>query len=583
MRDNERHIPLYIRCDQPAPIKRAKGGLVKHADKVKGAGRYGDDMLVHVNADEFEQLRKAWGEPTINPDTGLPEYFLSGLQKWFQQNPIASAVLPAAASILLPGIGGTIGSTINDAVGGALGSYSGAVGNGLLGAGLGALTGGGKGALIGGVAGAGTNLLQGALSGAGGLGSLFGGATSTSGSGGSGLRDSNITDSTGTTGGNSGGSSGSSGKGGLSFLGSLADPKNAILALTGAGAIASAFNKPKVDQNVATAKNANDAAMAQFNKPLPQVQFTRQRVQPTVDPTQWGLQGGQNYYANNQTPTVLANGGQPKRPQYPNYYEDPEPRPTITASDIAILSAALPKRGQAAPAINYRNEFNPADFASTQPSYDLSSVTEAIQARGMHAKGGQPRHPNTPAPDHAYSTEYMGGGQISPDYVEMGLGPSQGYPMVYGQSADRSQRVSPVQGMEARQNMGALEFLRSLAGDPDRAYKVQGDARDYPRYAGGGRPAPGPSGPPQGGLTAMRHVSGPGTGREDKIPAMLSDGEYVMDAELVSMLGDGSNKEGAKRLDQMRENVRAHKGQKLAKGKISPNAKPPHKYLPGAA
>ena len=40
---------------------------------------------------------------------------------------------------------------------------------------------------------------------------------------------------------------------------------------------------------------------------------------------------------------------------------------------------------------------------------------------------------------------------------------------------------------------------------------------------------------------------------------MLSDGEYVMDAETVSALGDGSNDAGAKRLDEMRERLRAHK------------------------
>ena len=64
---------------------------------------------------------------------------------------------------------------------------------------------------------------------------------------------------------------------------------------------------------------------------------------------------------------------------------------------------------------------------------------------------------------------------------------------------------------------------------------------------------------------------------------MLSDGEYVMDAETVGMLGDGSNKEGAKRLDQMRQAVRAHKGKALARGRMSPNAKHPTQYLPKGA
>ena len=60
---------------------------------------------------------------------------------------------------------------------------------------------------------------------------------------------------------------------------------------------------------------------------------------------------------------------------------------------------------------------------------------------------------------------------------------------------------------------------------------------------------------------------------------MLSDGEFVMDAETVSMLGDGSNEAGAKRLDELRTNLRKHKGQNLSKGKFSANAKRPAEYF----
>jgi hypothetical protein len=83
-----------------------------------------------------------------------------------------------------------------------------------------------------------------------------------------------------------------------------------------------------------------------------------------------------------------------------------------------------------------------------------------------------------------------------------------------------------------------------------------------------------------GALSAVsRFAQGAGSGRADTIDAKLSDGEYVIDAETVAMLGDGSNKEGAKRLDAMRQNIRSHKGKNLAKGKISPNAKSALTYL----
>ena len=76
-------------------------------------------------------------------------------------------------------------------------------------------------------------------------------------------------------------------------------------------------------------------------------------------------------------------------------------------------------------------------------------------------------------------------------------------------------------------------------------------------------------------------VNGEGTGRSDEIPALLSDGEYVIDAETVALLGDGSSKAGAKRLNDFRVNIRKHKGRNLAKGKYSVNARRPERYLSG--
>jgi len=87
--------------------------------------------------------------------------------------------------------------------------------------------------------------------------------------------------------------------------------------------------------------------------------------------------------------------------------------------------------------------------------------------------------------------------------------------------------------------------------------------------------------PMREGRIDFRHgssVSGEGDGQSDDIPAMLADGEYVIDAELVAMLGNGSNKAGSKMLDKFREEVRAHKrGADLKK--IPPKAKSPLAYF----
>lgn len=77
------------------------------------------------------------------------------------------------------------------------------------------------------------------------------------------------------------------------------------------------------------------------------------------------------------------------------------------------------------------------------------------------------------------------------------------------------------------------------------------------------------------------YVEGAGDGQSDDIPAMLADGEYVIDAETVAQLGNGSNKAGAKILDQFRQNIRAHK-RSAPHDKIPPKSKSALAYLKGA-
>jgi hypothetical protein len=68
-----------------------------------------------------------------------------------------------------------------------------------------------------------------------------------------------------------------------------------------------------------------------------------------------------------------------------------------------------------------------------------------------------------------------------------------------------------------------------------------------------------------GGHQGPGQVKGIGSGQEDKIPAWLSDGEYVWSAQDVADLGDGSTDEGVRRLDKMRQMVRKQAGRKDVK------------------
>ena len=76
-----------------------------------------------------------------------------------------------------------------------------------------------------------------------------------------------------------------------------------------------------------------------------------------------------------------------------------------------------------------------------------------------------------------------------------------------------------------------------------------------------------------GGGSNYVPYDGQGDGRSDHIEALLSPGEYVMDAETTSLLGNGDNEAGARKFDKLRKSIRIHKGKQLAKGQFSPMAK----------
>ena len=103
------------------------------------------------------------------------------------------------------------------------------------------------------------------------------------------------------------------------------------------------------------------------------------------------------------------------------------------------------------------------------------------------------------------------------------------------------------------------------------------------KYAEGGKIMASPLMAASGGDVPHKgshYVQGAGGGQDDLIPAQLADGEYVFDADIVAALGDGSNKEGAKKLDAMREAIRKHKRGGSIKS-IPPAAKSPLAYLKG--
>jgi hypothetical protein len=84
----------------------------------------------------------------------------------------------------------------------------------------------------------------------------------------------------------------------------------------------------------------------------------------------------------------------------------------------------------------------------------------------------------------------------------------------------------------------------------------------------------------EGGLGSMKntYVKGKGDGTSDSIAAMLANGEFVIPADVVSSLGNGSNDSGAKVLDEFLKTIRAHKRKANPKS-LPPDSKGALSYL----
>jgi hypothetical protein len=132
--------------------------------------------------------------------------------------------------------------------------------------------------------------------------------------------------------------------------------------------------------------------------------------------------------------------------------------------------------------------------------------------------------------------------------------------------------------MPASRDMGELDF--TIIGSKDK--KNRGSDSDPVLAASGGIMQANLGGYAAGGNPRL--LRGPGDGMSDNIPAMignkqparLADGEFVVPADVVSHLGNGSTEAGAKRLHEMMNQVRMDR---TGRKKQAPAVKA-KKYIP---
>lgn len=508
-----------------------RGGLAKAARKLQKAGRGGDTMLAHINPREAEILRRMGGDGTINPTTGLVEYKSVGK--------IFRTILPIALQFI-PGIG-QIASTIGQAAGFS-GTAAAVVGNAALQAGTAAVTGGDplKAAIMGGISGglgsavgSGANKLLGLNLGTTGqniLGSALTGAGSAALTGGNVLQGALqgaggqfLAGQLGQYGPNIGAGAQTSAQ----MLAAGYKPREAITGGVLSG-LANKFVKPMFE------KKPSDTVVDQIKQPLPGTDQSLAMFSPE----------GQTLL-NQQAPQYDAQqlAALGYSPQEITAMNAPSGMPSTAPAPGAVAAPAAPAVA-AAPAA-------PAGAAPKGPFGSIGNLA-ALSLLGSAMN-------NAPQPVQEAISD------LSPEQREYFNRPSVTWDW------------NKLQRDANKANLSLSDFM----------------SRYWPSITAGNynlsTPLPGAPvantgatiGVARGGAlnSVARMARGAGSGRADTIDAKLSDGEYVMDAETVALLGDGSTDEGARRLDQMRQALRAHKGKSLAKGKFSPNAKSPLAYI----
>jgi len=571
-------IVLYGLQDSLVQEGYSRGGLRVAGKQLGRMGQGGDTMLAHINPREAEVLRRMGGQGTVNPNTGLQEY--KGLKN------IIRVALPIALSIVAPGLGTAIGT----AIGLGTGTAAAVAGGALLGGATSFVTGG--------------DPLLGALTGG------IGGAAS-------GLSES------------------------LGAFANISEPTANLLVGAGTGALTSAIRggniaqgamlgaagsmfKPQIENAsksvVNSLKNTFSPmtnAVSNFTSPITQGFSTDTTPYSGISDAVFSEQGlpVADTFVDTNTYDFMA-----PNPSMASYSDNelmggPNPLELFPQDDYMDIGSGgqrgLPSNNpqgayamsQSAPSVGeiIRQE---NQFAGTNPQSVNNNNNASSLVNDMDAV-------NSPNPSMAsYSdSELMGGENVGDSQgilsrlsnvigsdtakvggivallasMDGGSGSGVEMPQFTPEQEEYFNRNlatwdwNKIQAMANSKGTSVTEFItnpkfRSEANsgmfDQQPSY-VQSFASQ--RYA-------------RGGLSAIPgYATGSGDGRADLINARLSDGEFVIDAESVSMLGNGSNKAGAKMLNDMRKNLRSHKGKALADGRFSPDAKSPLEYMKRSA
>lgn len=534
----------YAQGGQAHGIKSIAHDLVKY-------GRNGDTMLAHINPEEAAVLKAMGGSGTINPHTGLPEYGLGSIFKG-GINAVKSVVQPVYNATLknipgvdqaLVGVDKAVGKTIPGGWG-TLGMVAASMVPGMtpmMMAGLGALNGSGvmrgdgkfnlQGALMGGAAAYGmANLTSGLEAAGGGSSSIPAGDIVTANASVDPIGALNASQN---------------------FTGAAAQEAAANAAVQGAGSSAANAVNPDVYsglagtqgaitppptpsglENLATGYGQNASAVGEGLKNL-----TGFGADGSAAAARAAFTGSGATLQNTALPIAMGSMGLMDIKAQEDYLNAQKASGAINDSDY---NSQMTRINEAKSRASAAMDANPYQFAEggEVKGYFGGGVMQAISARIQNDPSFLDKVQSSSG-----GSGFLGGIPISAINQMAGNSPA----LDYKQLAAKAMAENPYKYAMG----GAVNPRDDQSNMPSQTPMQRFEPSGMMNYA-------------EGGMAGGRFLSGGGDGLSDDIPAIigdkqpakLADGEFVVSSDVVSGLGGGSSKAGAKKLYSMMDRVR---------------------------
>ena len=513
-------LPMGAVMPEQAPRAFAQGGIAQLNPIAKGLakmGRNGDTMLAHITPAEARMLRRNGGSGTINPQTGLPEFFNLGS-------------IGKAVGNVFKGAAKAVVSGVKSVVKGVTNFVKSPVGRVVTGIALAYFAGPAAAALLGPAASAGSVMaIQGFVGGFG--SSMLAGES---------LKKSLTTGAiAGVTGGITAGVTGGMGAftpgsytGPTTFSQSLDNLVSGTKDFFGAGATDSLTGGAE-----AFPVSSPNVTSSPLGAP-PTVPTVPNITSPNLSATPVMTPGSTTPAVTTPAATTPApNVALPTNKPPPSFFDDVK---TGASNLFEKISPSTPSDAQL-------NKIGVDAVSKLAPGTPEVARTAAYQAAVKAATPGVLRQYG-PLVGAGLGIMGLSGGFTAPESEppslvsqETGFDYLAKDPERYGVSIPDAVTTYDTSSGYANQYATPLQrrMPTSYYNQPPavRTFSEGGstDASDYPTDMDEYIPMDGP-------------IDGPGTGTSDSIPAMLSDGEFVFTARAVRNAGGGSRRAGAKKM-----------------------------------